>query len=60
VQARFDLGVGFGTATVNRHSVELMVLDASGDTVREFRRVRWDESEILQAITEIVEPAATS
>jgi protein SCO1/2 len=53
VRVRFDLGVGFGPATVNQHSVELMILDKEGNTVREFRRVPLHESEIVRAVGEI-------
>ena len=53
IQAKFDLGVGFGAATVNRHSVELLILDAKGEPVREFRRVQWDEAEVVAAVREI-------
>jgi protein SCO1/2 len=56
IAAKFDLGVGFGTATVNRHSVELLILDAEGEPVREFRRVQWDETEVFAAVTEIAGP----
>ena len=52
IQARFDLGVGFGPATINRHSVELLILNSAGETIREFRRMRWSEAEVLQAIRE--------
>lgn len=52
VRDKFDLGVGFGAATVNHHGVELLVLDAGGAPVREFRRVRWEEAEVVAAIKE--------
>jgi cytochrome oxidase Cu insertion factor (SCO1/SenC/PrrC family) len=50
LQAKFDLGVGFGPATINRHSVELLILNSAGETVRQFRRIQWNEAEVLQAI----------
>jgi cytochrome oxidase Cu insertion factor (SCO1/SenC/PrrC family) len=53
IQARFDLGVGFGPATANRHSVELLILDSTGEAVHEFRRVLWDEAEVLEAVRAI-------
>jgi cytochrome oxidase Cu insertion factor (SCO1/SenC/PrrC family) len=55
IRTKFDLSVGFGPATVNRHSVELMILDASGETVRQFRRVQWSETEVLEAIRETLD-----
>jgi cytochrome oxidase Cu insertion factor (SCO1/SenC/PrrC family) len=60
IRDKFDLGVGFGTATVNRHSVELLVLDAKGASVREFRRVQWAEAEVVAAIREAADPAAAA
>ncbi|HTC05331.1 MAG TPA: SCO family protein [Xanthobacteraceae bacterium] len=56
LQAKFDLGVGFGATTVNRHSVELLILDAEGEPVRQFRRVQWDETEVVAAVREIARP----
>jgi cytochrome oxidase Cu insertion factor (SCO1/SenC/PrrC family) len=56
IQAKFDLGVGFGAATVNRHSVELLILDAKGEAAREFRRVQWDETEVVAAVRDIASP----
>jgi protein SCO1/2 len=56
LQAKFDLGVGFGATTVNRHSVELLILDAEGEPVRQFRRVQWDETEVVAAVREIASP----
>jgi cytochrome oxidase Cu insertion factor (SCO1/SenC/PrrC family) len=53
IAAKFDLGVGFGAATVNRHSVELLILDAKGEPARQFRRVQWDETEVVAAVKEI-------
>ena len=58
IRAKFDLGVGFGPATTNRHSVELLILDSEGETVYESRRALWDEGEVLQAIGEILKPGS--
>jgi cytochrome oxidase Cu insertion factor (SCO1/SenC/PrrC family) len=51
LRRRFDLGVGYGTVTVNRHSVELFVLDARGRTTLEARRAQWEEDDIVGALT---------
>jgi hypothetical protein len=53
-KAKFDLGVGLGAATVNRHSVDLLILDAQGEAVRDFRRIQWGEAEVVQAAKEVV------
>jgi cytochrome oxidase Cu insertion factor (SCO1/SenC/PrrC family) len=58
VRDKFDLGVGFGTTTVNRHSVELLVLDNKGAPVREFRRVQWGEAEVVAAIRAVADGGA--
>lgn len=55
IRDKFELGVGFGTTTVNRHSVELLVLDSAGAPVREFRRVQWGEAEVVGAIREVAD-----
>jgi protein SCO1/2 len=57
IQAKFDLGVGFGPATINRHSVELMILDSRGQTVRQFRRILWDEAEVIEAVRDVIDPS---
>ena len=54
IQAKFNLGVGFGAATVNRHSLDLLVLDAEGEAVRDFRRIQWSEAEVVRAVKEVV------
>jgi protein SCO1/2 len=60
IQAKFDLGVGFGATTVNRHSVELLILDAKGEPVREFRRVQWDEADVVAAVQAALDPVAAA
>ena len=60
IRDKFDLGVGFGATTVNRHSVELLILDKEGASAREFRRVQWRESEVIAAIREVADTAAAA
>jgi protein SCO1/2 len=55
VQAAFDINVGFGPGTVNRHSVELLILDSKAAVAREFRRVLWTEHEIAESIRQMVD-----
>jgi protein SCO1/2 len=45
-----DLGVGFGPVTVNRHRLDLVVLDASLGVAERFERRLWDESAALAAL----------
>jgi protein SCO1/2 len=52
LQERFDLGVGFGPATVNRHRIELLILDPAGDVTHRFTRAQWREKEVMHAAIE--------
>jgi cytochrome oxidase Cu insertion factor (SCO1/SenC/PrrC family) len=54
VQTKFGLGVGFGPATVNQHSVDLLILNSNGEAVRQFSRVQWDEADVLEALNEVL------
>lgn len=50
LQQHFDLGVGYGPATVNRHRTDLFILDAKGDPIFAIARRQWDEAEVLDAL----------
>jgi cytochrome oxidase Cu insertion factor (SCO1/SenC/PrrC family) len=50
LQRHFNLGVGYGPATVNRHRTDLFVLDANGDPTFDIARRLWDETEVLDAL----------
>ena len=52
----FDLGVGFGPVTVNRHRLDLVVLDGSLGVAKRFERRLWHE----EAAFEALRAAATS
>jgi protein SCO1/2 len=43
-----QLGVNFTGTTVNRHRIELFVLDSRGEMVATFTRLRWDIQEVLE------------
>jgi protein SCO1/2 len=47
LRSRFDLGVNYGDATVNRHRIELYVLDARSNIVATFTRMQWDVAAVL-------------
>jgi protein SCO1/2 len=47
LQERFQLGVNFTGSTVNRHRIELFVLDSDGDVAATFARLQWDVNEVL-------------
>jgi protein SCO1/2 len=50
----FRLGVNYGPATVNRHRIELFVLDASGRITAMFARLRWDVAVVADEVMERV------
>jgi len=50
IQATFDLGVGFGPVTVNRHRLDLVVLDPALTVTAQFERRLWRETAVLDAL----------
>lgn len=46
----FDLGVGFGPVTVNRHRLDLVVLDDTLLVAKRFERRLWHEDAVLDAL----------
>jgi cytochrome oxidase Cu insertion factor (SCO1/SenC/PrrC family) len=53
VRRRFDLGVNYGAATVNRHRTELFVLDGRGRVAAAFARVQWDVDAVLDVLADL-------
>ena len=47
LQERFQLGVNFTGSTVNRHRIELFILDSDGDITVTFARLQWEVGEVL-------------
>jgi cytochrome oxidase Cu insertion factor (SCO1/SenC/PrrC family) len=50
VRQAFDLGVGFGPVTVNRHRLDLVVLDASLGVAARFERRLWQEATVIDTL----------
>ena len=50
IKEAFDLGVGFGPVTVNRHRLDLVVLDASLGVAQRFERRLWHEETVLDTL----------
>jgi len=48
LREHFQLGVNFAGSTVNRHRIELFVLDDRGEIVVPFTRLQWDTHEVLE------------
>jgi protein SCO1/2 len=47
----FDLGVNYTGTTVNRHRIELFVLDARARPVTVFERLQWDIENVVKEVT---------
>jgi hypothetical protein len=47
LQEYFDLGVNFGQASVNRHRIELFVLDHEVAIAARFTRLQWNLDQVL-------------
>lgn len=56
LRAAFDLGVNFAGSIVNRHRIELYVLDARGETVATFSRMQFDVDSILAELQSQLSP----
>lgn len=56
----FDLGVGFGPVTVNRHRLDLIVLDASLGVAETFERRLWHEEAVLEVLRGAMTPIHAS
>jgi cytochrome oxidase Cu insertion factor (SCO1/SenC/PrrC family) len=50
IQRYFELQVGFGAVTVNRHRLELFVLDDQAEIRASFTRMQWDEQKIFSML----------
>jgi protein SCO1/2 len=52
LRSYFELGVNFGESLVNRHRIELFILDATGRIAVSFERLHWDEEQIVARAVE--------
>jgi protein SCO1/2 len=50
----FNLGVNFVGSLVNRHRIELYVLDAEGRVAASFERLRWDEQQVVDHVVRVL------
>jgi protein SCO1/2 len=58
LQDYFSLGVNYVHSLVNRHRVELYVLDAYARVATSFLRLEWDEKEVLDEVRRLVDSPA--
>jgi protein SCO1/2 len=56
LQEYFQLGVNFTGTTVNRHTIELFVLDSRGEIAATYTRLQWDIREVLEQAKALLSP----
>lgn len=56
LQEHFQLGVNFTGSTVNRHRIELFILDSQGEITVTFARLQWDIQEVLEQAKALLSP----
>jgi cytochrome oxidase Cu insertion factor (SCO1/SenC/PrrC family) len=50
----FELGVNFIESLVNRHRIEVYILDTQGRVAVSFERIHWDEQEVVARAVEVL------
>ncbi|HKI00765.1 MAG TPA: SCO family protein [Thermoanaerobaculia bacterium] len=55
IRSHFKLGVNFIESLVNRHRIEVYVLDAQGRIAASFERIHWDEQQVVDRAVEVLE-----
>ena len=54
IRKHFKLGVNFIESLVNRHRLEVYILDTQGRIAASFERIHWDEQEVVDRATEVL------
>jgi protein SCO1/2 len=54
LRRHFELGVNFIESLVNRHRIEVYILDAQGRVAVSFERVHWDEQQVVASAIEVL------
>ena len=54
VRDHFGLGVNYVGSLVNRHRIELHILDAQASIATSFERLRWDEREVVSQAVKVL------
>lgn len=54
LRRHFRLGVNFIESLVSRHRLEVYVLDAEGRVAASFARIHWDEQQVVERATEVL------
>ncbi len=58
LRSHFKLGVNFIESLVNRHRIEVYILDAEGRIAASFVRLHWDEQEVVSRAAEVLKEKA--
>jgi protein SCO1/2 len=58
LRGHLSLGVNFIESLVNRHRIELYILDREGRVAASFERIHWDESRVVDRACEVLEKNA--
>ncbi len=53
ILAGFDLSVGYGPATVNRHQIDLFTLDPEGRAIKRWPQRKWAAQEVYKALLSV-------
>jgi protein SCO1/2 len=54
LRSHFKLGVNFIESLVNRHRIEVYILDAEGRIAASFQRIHWDEQQVVDRAIEVL------
>jgi protein SCO1/2 len=54
LRRHFELGVNFIESLVNRHRIEVYILDADGRVAVSFERIHWDEQQVVTRAIEVL------
>ena len=55
LRKHFELGVNFVESLVNRHRIEVYILDAEGRIAVSFARIHWDEADVVARAAAVLE-----
>jgi protein SCO1 len=54
LRRHFKLGVNFIASLVNRHRIEVYILDAAGRIAASFERIHWEEQQVVDRAVELL------
>jgi protein SCO1/2 len=60
LRQHFGLGVNFIGSVVNRHRIELYVLDKNGRVAATFERIRWDPQAVVERAADLLDESKTA